>query len=135
MVSPGLFAVDTSGRGLAAATALRVRADGSQSFEPVAAFDAAQNKFVAVPLDLGPATDEVFLVLFGTGLRFRSSLAAVTARIGGADAIVTFAGAAPGLGLDQVNLLLPRILIGRGEVDVELTVDGKAANTVRVHVK
>jgi len=135
LVTPGIFAVDTSGRGLAAATALRVRADGSQSFEPVAAFDAAQNKFVAVPLDLGPATDQVFLVLFGTGLRFRSSLAAVTARIGGADAIVTFAGAAPGVGLDQVNLLLPRILIGRGEVDVELTVDGKAANTVRVHVK
>jgi len=31
--------------------------------------------------------------------------------------------------------LLPRILIGRGEVDVELTVDGKAANTLRVHIK
>jgi hypothetical protein len=110
---------------------LRVRTDGSQSFEPVAGFDTTQNKFVALPIDLGPATDQVFLVLFGTGLRFRSSLAAVTAKIGGADATVTFAGAVVDfIGLDQANLALPRSLIGRGEVDVVLMVDGKTANTV-----
>ncbi len=135
-VAPGLFTADASGRGLAAATALRVRADGSQSFEPVAGFDAAQNKFVALPIDLGPATDQVFLVLFGTGLRFRSNLSAVTAKIGGADATVTFAGAVPDfIGLDQANLAIPRSLIGRGEVDVMLTVDGKAANTLKVSIK
>ena len=134
-VAPGLFAADASGRGLAAATVLRVRADGSQNFEPVVTFDAAQNKFVAVPLDLGPATDQVFLVLFGTGLRFHSSLSAVTAKIGGLDATVVFAGTAPGVGLDQVNVSLPRNLLGRGEVDVGLTVDGKAANTVQVNIK
>ena len=104
--------------------------------EPVAGFDTTQNKFVALPIDLGPATDQVFLVLFGTGLRFRSSLAAVTAKIGGADATVTFAGAVPGfIGLDQANLAIPRSLIGRGEVDVMLTVDGKAANTLKVSIK
>jgi hypothetical protein len=34
-----------------------------------------------------------------------------------------------------VNLPIDRSLIGRGEVDVVLTVDGVAANTVRVNIK
>jgi uncharacterized protein (TIGR03437 family) len=85
---------------------------------------------------LGAASDQVFLLLFGTGLRQRSSLAAVTARVGGTAAPVSFAGAQGSLvGLDQVNLLLPRTLIGRGAVDVVLTVDGKTANTVGVSIR
>ncbi len=135
-VAPGLFAADASGRGLAAATALRVRADGSQQFEPVARFDAAQQKFVAAPIDLGPETDQVFLLLFGTGIRFRSALGAVTAKIGGVDCQAPFAGAQGDfVGLDQVNVRLSRALIGRGEVDVALTVDGQTANTLKVHIK
>jgi uncharacterized protein (TIGR03437 family) len=135
-VAPGLFAADASGRGLAAALALRIKADGSQSYEPVAQFDPAQNKLVAAPIDLGPETDQVFLILFGTGLRFRSSLNAVTARIGAVDAPVVFAGPLEGfVGLDQVNVLLPRTLIGRGTVSVTLTVDGKSANSVQAEIK
>ena len=38
-------------------------------------------------------------------------------------------------GMDQVNALLPRSLIGRGEVDVVLIVEGKTANTVKIKVK
>jgi uncharacterized protein (TIGR03437 family) len=135
-VAPGLFAADASGSGLAAATALRVKADGSQQFEPVARFDAAQQKFVAEPIDLGPETEQVFLLLFGTGIRFRSALSAVTAKLGGVDCQVTFAGAQGGfVGLDQVNVRLSRSLIGRGEVDVALTVDGQTANTLKVHIR
>jgi len=46
--------------------ALRVKSDGSQSFEPVVRFDAEKKQFVAAPIDLGPATDRVFLVMFAT---------------------------------------------------------------------
>ncbi|MGH9847726.1 MAG: hypothetical protein ACREEM_54245, partial [Blastocatellia bacterium] len=138
-VAPGLFAADASGRGLAAALALRIKADGSQQFEPVARFDPAQNKFVAVPIDLGPESDQVFLILFGTGIRYRSSLSAAAATIGGpigVDAQVTFAGAQGGFaGLDQVNVRLSRSLIGRGELDVVLTVDGQTANTVTLSIR
>ena len=89
-----------------------------------------------LPVDLGPEADQVFLVLFGTGLRARSSLAAVSARIGGAEAQVTYAGPQGDfLGLDQVNVRLPRELAGRGEVDVTLVVDGREANPVKVHVR
>jgi len=132
-VAPGLFAANANGQGVAAAVALRIKSDGSQIFEPVARFDQAQNRFVAAPINLGAETDQVFLILFGTGYRARSSLAAVTCQIGGTAAEVLFAGAAPGLaGVDQTNVRLPRALAGRGEVDVALTVDGRAANRVRV---
>jgi uncharacterized protein (TIGR03437 family) len=49
---------------------------------------------------------------------------------------VLFADAAPGFtGLDQVNVRLSRALAGRGELDVALTVDGLAANLVRVNIR
>src|SRR5262249_49751788 len=85
MIAPGLFSADSSGQGLAAASVPRVRADGSQVFEPVARYDPAQNKFVAAPIDFGPETDQLFLVLFGTGIRNRSSLFSVRASIGGTE--------------------------------------------------
>ncbi len=135
-VSPGIFTADASGRGLPAAVALRIKADGSQHFEPVVRFDPAQNKLVAVPIDLGTGTERVFLILSGTGIRFRSSPAATTAKIGGADVPVVFSGAQGVFaGLDQVNVSIPHSLAGRGEVDVALTVDGKATNIVRVNLK
>jgi uncharacterized protein (TIGR03437 family) len=134
-VAPGLFTFNASGRGVAAGQALRVRG-GTQTFEPIARFDQAQNQFVAVPIDLGPETDQVFLVVYGTGFRFRSSLGAVTATIGGTAAAVNFAGAqGQFVGLDQANILLPRSLIGRGEVDVALTVDGQPTNAVRASIR
>jgi len=135
-VAPSLFAANGDGQGVAVALALRVKADGSQSYEEVVRFDAAQNRFVARPLDLGPEGEQVYLVLFGTGIRSRSSLAAVVAAIGGTYAEVSFAGAHPDFaGLDQVNVLVPRSLTGRGELDVLLTVDAQMANPVRLQIK
>jgi uncharacterized protein (TIGR03437 family) len=133
LVAPGLFSVNASGQGLAAAVALRVRADGSQSYEPIARFDSAQNKFIAVPLDLGPPGDQVYLILYGTGWRSRSNLSTVAVKIGDTDVEALYAGLADGfVGLDQLNVRVPRSLAGRGEVDLVLTVDGKPANVVRV---
>jgi uncharacterized protein (TIGR03437 family) len=135
-VAPGLFAANSNGQGVAAAVALRVSANGQQTYEAIAKFDEPSQRFVTVPLDLGPATDSVYLILFGTGLRFRTGLQNVSVRFGNVDGQVTYAGGQTGLiGLDQVNVLIPRSLIGRGEVDVVLTVDGKTSNTVRVNIK
>ncbi|MEP7342172.1 MAG: FG-GAP-like repeat-containing protein [Acidobacteriota bacterium] len=139
-VAPALFTANASGRGVATGLALRVKADGTQSYEPISTFDPAQSQVVALPIDLGPdagaASDQVFLILFGTGLRHRSTLSTVSARIGGTDAPVLYAGAQGSLvGLDQVNLSLPRSLVGRGELDVVLTVEGKRANVVKVKIK
>ncbi|MGH9767818.1 MAG: N-acetylmuramoyl-L-alanine amidase, partial [Blastocatellia bacterium] len=139
-VAPGIFSANASGQDIAAAVVLRIRANGSQSYEPVASFNQAQNKFVAAPIDLGPdlgtMSDQVFLVAYGTGIRFRSSLGAVAAKIGAVDSQVLFAGPASGFaGLDQVNVRLSRNLIGRGPVDFELVVDGQAANVVKLEIR
>lgn len=136
-IAPGLFSANASGRGVAAAVALRVKADGTQTFEPVAKFDQAGNQFVAMPIDLGPESDQLFLILFGTGIRSRNGLnGEVRVRIGGVNAHVTYAREQGSfVGLDQINVLLPRSLAGRGEVDVVVDVGGRPANIVRVSIK
>jgi uncharacterized protein (TIGR03437 family) len=136
-VAPGLFAANANGQGVAAAIAVRVKPDHSQSFELVAEFDAAQQRFIARPLDLGPETDTIVLLLFGTGIRHRTAPTAVTARIGGLDAPVDYAGPQSAFaGLDQINVRVPRALAGRnGEVDIVLTVDGQPSNAVKIRIK
>ncbi|MGH9753505.1 MAG: hypothetical protein ACREA2_12045, partial [Blastocatellia bacterium] len=136
-VAPGIFAASGNGLGVAAAVILRAKPGSPSAFESMVRLDVAQGKFVSIPVDLGPATDTVFLVMYGTGYRFRSSLSVVSATIGGTNAQVGYADLAPGLtGLDQCNILIPRSLIGRNsELDVVLTVDGKVANTVKLHIK
>ena len=135
-ITPGLFAFEANGRGPAAAQAQRVKSDNTQSFEPVAVFDTGQNRAVTIPIDLSSATDQVYLALYGTGIRLRSGLANVSASIGGIMLPLVYAGAQGNfVGVDQANVLLPRTLTGRGEVDVTLTVDGRVSNIVRVNVK
>jgi len=135
-VSPGLFSANSSGQGLAAAVVLRVHPDNSQVYEPMVRFDSAQNRFVAVPIDLSNASDQVFLILFGTGLRNYSAPSNVSVKIGAVDSVVQFAGPQGGFaGLDQINARLSQSLAGRGEVDVVVTVDGIAANTVSINIK
>ncbi len=135
-VAPALFSANSSGNGVAAASALRVKPDGTQSYEAVAQFAPAQSKFIARPLDLGATNDQVFLLLFGTGIRYRTTQDAVQIRIGGLAAQVFYAGEQGGfVGLDQINVLLPQGLRGKGEVDLELLIDGQLANVVRVSIQ
>jgi uncharacterized protein (TIGR03437 family) len=82
-VAPGFFTANACGQGLAAAVALCVKADGTQSYEPVTEFDPAQNSIVARPIDPGAEGDKVFLLMFVTGIRGRSTLSAVSVKIGG----------------------------------------------------
>jgi uncharacterized protein (TIGR03437 family) len=135
-VAPGLFTANANGQGVPAAIIQRVQADGTQTFEPVAQFDSSQNRFVPLPIDLGPATDQLFLIAFGTGFRYRSALSAVTAAIGGVNAQALYVGAQGSYaGLDQTNIAIPRSLAGRGYVEVNFSVDGRAANTVTINIK
>jgi uncharacterized protein (TIGR03437 family) len=135
-IAPGLFSAESTGKGFAAAVALRVKDDGTLIYEPVVIFDQTQNKFLAVPIDLSQPREQVFLILFGTGLRARSSLAAVTAAVGGMNCEVIYAGPQNDfVGLDQINVRLLPSLIGKGEVDVAVTVDGQTTNVLKVKVK
>jgi uncharacterized protein (TIGR03437 family) len=135
-VAPGLFTADASGQGVAVGQALRIKANGTQLYEPLAIWDATQNRFVPNPIDLSNPAEQVYLILYGTGWRFRSALNAVSVKIGGVDVPVLFAGAQGSFaGLDQLNLQVPRGLAGRGEMELVLTVEGQQANTGRISIK
>ncbi len=124
-VAPSLFSANSSGTGPAAAVVFRRTAAGVDSYESAAG-----------PIDLGPAGDTVLLIPFGTGLRGLTDISNARATIGGVNAPIFFIGATPGqIGLDQANILIDRSLIGKGTVDVVLTVDGKTANTITVTIK
>jgi uncharacterized protein (TIGR03437 family) len=128
-VAPGIFTANADGKGAPAAVALRFAADGAQTQLPV--FQCAAT-CTPTPIDLGAESDQVILLLFGTGIRGGKS---VSVRIGGLEAPVLGAAAQGQFaGLDQVNVRLPRALAGRGEVDVVLTTDGRQGNLVTIRV-
>ena len=128
-VAPGLFAANGRGEGPAAAQVVRVLADGSQEVDNTAVWDAANQQWVAAPIQL--ASEPVYLVLYGTGIRHRSSNDAVTSVINGLSLPVTYAGPQSQFpGLDQVDVLLPSTLAGSGEAQVAINVDGQVSNTV-----
>jgi uncharacterized protein (TIGR03437 family) len=134
--APGLFAANANGQGVAAAVLVRVKPDSSQIFEPVIQLND-QNQFVPTQIDFGPdlgnASDQLFLILFGTGWRGRSALNKVTAQIAGIPIPVLYAGEQGNfLGEDQINLQLPRTLVGRGVVNISITVDGQIVNQLTV---
>jgi uncharacterized protein (TIGR03437 family) len=133
-VAPSLFTANTSGEGPAATNIIRVKPGGAQINESSLVFDSEHGRFINGLIDLGPVGDDVILVLFGTG--FRTNITQATVLIGGVPAQILYAGPQGSfIGLDQVNVRLPRTLIGRGEVNVVLTVNGIAANTVTIAIK
>ena len=132
-VAPSIFTADSSGKGPAAAVWLRVAADGTQTSGLTFACQS-NGTCTTVPIDLGAASDQVILLLFGTGIRGRSN-AGASATMGDQSATVLGAqaqGQYPGF--DQANIRIPRQLIGRGEVNVVLNVDGQAANVVKINI-
>ncbi len=131
--SPGLFSFDATGKGAAVGYLLRVKPGNIQTIEQIAQNNSGT--IVTLPIDLGPATDQLFLVLYGTGIRGRSSLSLVSSTIGGLASDVLFAGAQPDfVGLDQINIRIPRT-VTLSEIDVELQVESAKSNKVKVRFK
>jgi len=139
-VAPSLFTADESGAGVAAAQVVIAHQDGSQTFIGAIA-SCNSSGCTPIPINLGSSTDEAVLELFGTGIRGAGGAANVTVTVGDTQGTVQYAGAqgdgAPGsyYGLDQVNVLLPRSLVGSGTVNVVLTAGGQTANTVTVDIQ
>jgi uncharacterized protein (TIGR03437 family) len=135
-VAPGFFTSNMGGQGVGVGFALRIRADGTQSYEPLGVYDATLKRTVTRPIDLGPETDQVYLVLYGTGFRGRTALSNVQASIRITALPVLYAGPQGELaGLDQINLALPRRLAGVGEVQVRVSVNDVGANVPLIAIK
>jgi uncharacterized protein (TIGR03437 family) len=132
-VAPRVFTVAPNA--IPAALIVRVR-DGVQTVGPVFQADTAGG-YQAVPIDLGPATDQLHLVVFGTGWRNRRSAPVdpdsynahvIFQDAPGADTIAAvsadYAGPQGELaGVDQMNVRLPRSLAGHRQVFAFLSVD------------
>lgn len=152
-ISPGIFTADTSGSGLAAAVIVRVFTDGRQQYEPIAVYDGVQNKWLPVPIEFTPDTARIVLALFGTGWRQVASVSDVTVDFVAASerndpqpkrpTTAEYAGKQPTLvGVDQINVEIPRSLVGKGETDVLVTIKANPffgfdfkANRVQIFVK
>ena len=131
-IAPGLFAANNDGMGVAAARFILVLPDNSQVEDFIFDPNLPVGSRTALPIDLSGEGERVFLVLFGTGIRGFTD--EVTATVGGV-AVPVPAALAHGdlVGLDQANLgPIPLELIGAGEVEIILVVDGVAANAVTV---
>jgi uncharacterized protein (TIGR03437 family) len=129
-VAPGLFGVDASGSGPAAAYVL----PGSQfTFACASAYNCADT-----PVNVGSGA--TYLILFGTGVEYHVNpvIVEITGQNGNplASPTASYAGAQGSYaGLDQINVLLPASLAGSGVVKVSLLVDGMASNTVQIQIQ
>jgi uncharacterized protein (TIGR03437 family) len=131
-VAPSVFTANASGNGVPAAVLQRFRANGQQTFESLSQYNAAVGRFVTRPIDLGPEGERVFLILFMTGVRRADDANGdgnlndnVRVLIGGDERTPLFVGRQPDfVGLDQINVEIPRNLIGRGIVNVSVTATG-----------
>ncbi len=73
-----------------------------------------------------------YLVLYGSGI---GSATSATATVGGVSTTVAYAGAQGTYpGLDQYNVAIPASLVGKGAVDVVVTVAGLPSNTISVTI-
>jgi uncharacterized protein (TIGR03437 family) len=140
-VAPGIFTSSATGRGVPAGLALRVaQPGGAQTTTLLGRFDTQFNRFVTDPIDVNSIVDEVYLVLFGTGIRGRVAQGDVTATLGGLNVPVLYAGAQGQLiALDQINLGpinrgdLRTRLAGRGAINLTLFItDGTAQRSTNV---
>jgi len=129
--APGLFTANGAGTGVVAAYAALYAGDGTIS--PRNVFNCAGGQCTALPLDLGAPSDSLVLTLFGTGWR---GAASTVVTIDGRSAHVLYAGGQPETpGLDQANIIVPRELAGRGEVDIVVIADGVATNGGRIAIR
>ncbi len=120
--APGLYTLNSAS--LAAASAVRVASDGTQTSVPV--FSCSKAACVAVPIDVTAGT--VYLTLYGTGFTVNydgSTLSPPDSYpagcfVGQTVLAVTYAGAQDQYpGLDQVNLQLPSSLAGSGDTVIQ----------------
>ncbi len=129
-VAPGLFVLNSAG--LVAADVITVEADGTQVTSN--SYQVANGAIVPLPVNVGPPAQQVFLVLYGTGISGRSSLANVSVSIKGLSLPVAFAGPQGDAGLDQVNVQIPAPLAGSGDTALSVIVDGAVSNTAHITI-
>jgi uncharacterized protein (TIGR03437 family) len=141
-VAPSIFTANSDGQGAPAAYAVRVRTDGSQVQEDVFEFDATLNRRRPKPIAPGPEGERVFLILFLSGIsrapdpnNDNNRNESVHLLLGGAELTPDYAGAQGALvGLDQMNVEIPRSLLGRGQISLAASAPGATSNLAAIEI-
>jgi uncharacterized protein (TIGR03437 family) len=134
-LAPALLTLN--GSGLAAAYVVQVDPSGTQTAQAIYSTNS-DGAIVPAPITV---TSNTWLVMFGTGIATAGTgITKVT--INGVNAPVAYAGPqGTDTGLDQVDVLIPSSLAGKGNVNVQLTVasasnnPGFPANSVQITLK
>ncbi|MEP7366545.1 MAG: hypothetical protein ABI972_25085 [Acidobacteriota bacterium] len=135
-VAPGLFTASSGGSGVVAGFGERLLRTGERESIPLFLYNESTRTFQNLPLDLGAPDEPLYLVLYGTGFRNRSSLDRVLVTLRGLSIPVQYAGAQGAFaGLDQLNIgPLPPELRGAGPLAFTVEVDGEISNRVTVDI-
>ncbi len=122
--APGIYSANQTGRGVAAASFVRVTARGVRTdgllFDPVTRADTG------VPAAAG---DQIYLILYGTGLRggaATATIADISVPVAGPVALSQYQG------LDQINLGPVPLRIGLGQKQIVIRQEDRIANIVTV---
>jgi uncharacterized protein (TIGR03437 family) len=132
MTGPGLFSADGSGSGAGLISVIHRGTSGGDQWST--AFSDSSGAMAPAPISMSDATKQVYLQLYGTGIRPANGAAGVTAQVGGV-AVPVESVAAHGslLGIDEIRVgPLPRILAGSGVSTVTVTAGGRESNAVTV---
>jgi uncharacterized protein (TIGR03437 family) len=127
-VSPGIFTLKGDGTGVPLASLTAILSDGSAI--PFSPYQCFQTGCLPTGIALPDGVTDLYIILYGTGLRnFRN----ISATLGTASAAIDYVGAqAQFPGLDQVNLHFKGPLAFTGSQALILQVDGVNSNTVQI---
>lgn len=136
--APYLFTANGTGKGVAAAQlvsdlalapAIQTQVNNVFACPVQAQLACTAPNFIPAGLQVSSGTTA--LVLYGTGIRNRASLSAVSVTIAGTPFAPFYAGPVPGeIGEDQVNVSLPASLAGAGTVFVTVSIGSATSNAV-----
>jgi uncharacterized protein (TIGR03437 family) len=130
-VSPGIFTLKGDGTGVPLAAAAGVTKDGTTVDLPP--YQCSQSGCSMVPISLPDNLAELYITLYGTGIRNVRNINAV---VGSVPAEVIFVGPQSQFpGLDQVNLHLTNTTGLTGIVPLRLKVDGIYSNSVSLQFR
>lgn len=128
-IAPAIFTANSNGSGSPAGHAVRAR--GAEQVK-LGLFSCGQTSGSCQPttIEWGGEDEDVVLVLFGTGFR-NLTAERPAATVDGILLDVAYAGPQGDfLGLDQINIRLPRRLRGTGQLNLVLTHAGMVANSI-----
>ena len=99
---------------------------------PASLFTCTGGSCEANPIDV--AAGAFYVSLYGSGLGH--DISRVSVQVGGVAVPVTYVGPQGTYpGMDQLNISLPAVLAGKGDVAVNVTVDGQSANEVSLKIR